>query len=80
MGPVQAVEYGLIRGNAKNLTCPDMPACVFRKEFACPAGRTGVAWLSSARVVDTLLSPATFYPRFQLPAGNAGDSGKTNPC
>src|SRR3954452_22295691 len=39
---------------------------------------TGAAWLSSARVVRCWVkSRNERNPRFQLPAGNAGDSGKT---
>ena len=57
-----------------------MPVIVFRKEFVSSAGRcTGAAWLSSARVVRcSVKSGNERNPRFQLPAGNAGDSGKTN--
>ena len=57
-----------------------MPVIVFRKDYVSSAGQcTGAAWLSSARVVRcSVKSGNERNPRFQLPAGNAGDSGKTN--
>ena len=57
-----------------------MPVKVSRKGFVGSAGRcTGAAWLSSARVVRcSVKSGNERNPRFQLPAGNAGDSRKTN--
>ena len=43
-----------------------------------PEPATGAAWLSSARVVRCWVkSPNERNPCFQLPAGHAGDSGKT---
>ena len=47
--------------------------------FSSAGQCTGAAWLSSARVVRcSVKSGNERNPRFQLPAGNAGDSGKTN--
>src|SRR3989449_5306024 len=58
-----------------------------RQEVACgnvkrtvssPEPATGAAWLSSARVVRCRVkSHNERNPCFQLPAGHAGDSGKT---
>src|ERR1043165_9099877 len=57
------------------LTCTGNP-----RETECPLRSpcTGAAWLSSARVVRCWVkSRNERNPRSQLPAGNAGDSGKT---
>ena len=76
---------GLIRGYAKNLilglTCAKAPAGRTRKRertVSNPEAGTGAAWLSSARVVRCRVkSHNERNPCFQLPAGHAGDSGKT---
>ena len=76
---------GLIRGYAKNLilglTCAKALGGRTRKRgrtVSNPEPSTGAAWLSSARVVRCRVkSHNERNPCFQLPAGNAGDSGKT---
>ena len=76
---------GLIRGYAKNLildlTCAKALGGRTRKRertVSNPEPNTGAAWLSSARVVRCRVkSHNERNPCFQLPAGNAGDSGKT---